>query len=471
MPNIRSIVENNIVIKTVADYAQKNNISTYVVGGYVRDLIIGRDTNDVDFVLVGDSLKLAEDVLKEIAPKIKLSVFKNFGTAHFTHNNINYEFVCARKESYSKNSRKPKIETGTIEDDQKRRDFTINTLAISLNKSDFCEIIDPFSGLDDLKNKIIRTPLNPSLTFDDDPLRMLRAIRFSCQLGFEIHNECLEAIKNRADRISILSKERITEELNKIISTKKPSIGINLLSDTGLLGLILPEVDQTKGVDIIDKQAHKNVYYHTLEVLDKLSQNSAHLWLRWAALLHDIGKPNTKKYNKTQGWTFHGHEVVGARMVKSIFKRLKLPLNEKKDFVCKIVELHLRPIALVEETVTDSAVRRLLFEAGDDIDALMILCEADITSKNPKKVGRYLNNFKNLRQKLVEVEEKDKLRNWQPPISGEVIIKTFNIDPGKEIGIIKTAIREAILDGEIENSYDAAFKFMLDFVEKNQILN
>ncbi len=450
------------LFKVVANAANKINVPAYVVGGYVRDRLLARATKDIDFVCVGDGIKLAHAVASMLAPRPRVTVYSRFGTAMLKHDGLELEFVGARKESYRADSRKPDVEIGTLEDDQLRRDFTINALAVSLNDHDFGSIVDPFGGLVHLEHKVIKTPTDPGRTFSDDPLRMMRAIRFSTQLGFEIEKETLNGIAKYRNRIHIVSRERISAELNKIILAEKPSIGFKLLFNTGLLEIIFPEMKALFGVEVRNGIGHKDNFYHTLQVLDSLSRNTKNLWLRWAAIMHDIAKPPTKRFHHKDGWTFHGHETLGAAMVPRIFKRMRLPLDHKMKFVQKMVQLHLRPISLTKEEITDSAVRRLLFEAGDDIDSLMMLAQADITSKNERKVKRYLRNYEELKIRLQEVEESDRLRNWQPPVTGLDIMETFGIAPSREVGIIKNAIREAILDGDVANKFEPAYQFMLN---------
>jgi poly(A) polymerase len=459
-----NICLNDKIFEIISEVVTEENISGYVIGGWVRDCLLKREhaDKDIDIVVLGSGIEIAKKTARKIHPKIKVTVFKNFGTAMFRSGDFEVEFVGARKESYDRESRKPTVENGTLEDDQRRRDFTINALAISVNRGTYGQFLDPFGGLDDLKNKIVRTPLEPDKTFSDDPLRMMRAIRFATQLNFHIEERTFKSIKENAERIKIVSPERIVTELNKIIMTSHPSRGFILLEKSGLLGIIFPELDNLKGVENKEGKGHKDNFLHTIKVLDNISVYTDNLWLRWAAILHDVAKPATKKYSAEAGWSFHGHEFIGSKMVPDIFRRLRLPLNEKMKYVQKLVELHLRPIVLSQEVVTDSAVRRLLFEAGDNIDDLMILCEADITSKNEAKKTKHLENFRLVRQKLREIEEKDAVRNFQPPVDGSEIIAAFGIKPGREVGIIKNAIREAILDGIIPNEHEAARQLMLE---------
>jgi tRNA nucleotidyltransferase (CCA-adding enzyme) len=458
---------NNKIFEVISQASQELNVDSYVIGGFVRDLILNRDfKKDIDIVAVGSGIELALKVSKLLPAKPKVQVFKTYGTAMLRYEDTDVEFVGARKESYHFESRNPVVENGTLEDDQNRRDFTINSLALSLNADNFGAMLDPFGGMDDLENKILRTPLDPDVTYSDDPLRMLRAIRFANQLGFEIEEKSFQSISKNAERIKIISGERIVDELNKILSTDKPSEGFLLLYKTGLLDIILPELTALNQVEEIEGQTHKNNFYHTLEVVDNICPNTDDVWLRWAALLHDIGKAPTKRFNKKQGWTFHGHEFLGGKMVKKIFERLHMPLNQKMKFVQKMVMMSSRPIVLSQDTVTDSAVRRLVFDAGDDVENLMTLCEADITTKNPNKFKKYHSNFEIVRKKIVEVEERDHVRKFQPPITGEEIMAIFDLKPSKEIGMLKEAIKEAILEGEIPNDYDAAYGFMMKRAQK-----
>ncbi|HKO79071.1 MAG TPA: HD domain-containing protein [Chitinophagaceae bacterium] len=477
-----------MILKKIARASEELEVETYLIGGFVRDKILGRPTKDADIVCAGDGIELAKAVAKQFNPVPQVSYFKNFGTAHIKVNLFNnndssqapsviatqsvamgkqeeafdIEFVGARRESYRFDSRKPAVEPGTVADDQQRRDFTMNALAISLNKNDYGKLIDPFGGIKDIENKIIKTPMAPAQTFSDDPLRMMRAIRFAAQLNFVIEEKTLNAIKDNAERIKIISQERITDELNKVILSPKPSIGFDLLFKTGLLHIIFPQMVELAGAEYKDGHGHKDNFYHTLQVLDNIAVNTNDLWLRWAAILHDIAKPATKRFEEGHGWTFHGHEVVGGRMVPKIFARFKLPQHEKMRLVKKLVELHLRPISLTKENITDSAIRRLLFDAGDDFDSLMLLCDADITSKNKQKVKRYLENFQLVRERCREVEEKDHLRNWQPPISGEEIMEIFGLPPSKPVGVLKNALKDAILDGIIPNTYDDAYIYLIE---------
>jgi len=455
---------NNNIFQIISDIASKEDQEIYVVGGYVRDCILKRirQNTDIDIVVVGSGIAIAKKVADFIGKETPLTVYKNYGTAMLKYGDTDIEFVGARKESYHRESRKPVVEDGTLEDDQMRRDFTINAMAIGLFGDQYGVLLDPFNGMDDLKNKIIKTPLDPDVTFSDDPLRMIRAIRFACQLGFDIDPETFKSLGRNKERINIVSQERIADELNKIMMADKPSVGFNLLEKSGLLAVIFPALQAMKGVDEIDGIHHKDNFYHTIKVLDNLSEKSDNLWLRWAALLHDIAKPRTKRFEPEIGWTFHAHEFIGAKMIPGLFRSLRLPLNEKMKYVRKLVKLHLRPIVLSQDEVTDSAIRRLIYDAGDELEDLMMLCEADITSKNEKTVRRHLNNFQLVRQKMIELEEKDSIRNFQPPITGEDIMRIFQLPPSKPVGIIKDAVKDAIIDGDIPNNYDAAYKYMLE---------
>ena len=458
---------NNNLFKVISKCVNEDGIECYLIGGYVRDLVIGlKKPKDIDIMVVGDGIEMAKKVCKILNPKVKIKIYKNFRTAAFKYKNFDIEFVGARKESYKNSSRNPIVEIGTLNDDLNRRDFTINTIAIGLNSSNWGEILDKFNGLNDIENKLIRTPLDPVKTFSDDPLRMLRGIRFSCQLEFNLHSDLLNSISSEKNRIKIISRERTSEELNKILMTNKPSIGFKILDETGLLKIILPELTALKGIDEIDGYKHKDNFYHTLEVLDNICLATDNLWLRWSALLHDIGKAPTKEFINKIGWTFHGHELKGSKMAYKIFKRLNLPLNNKLKYVQKIIYMSSRPIVLSDDNISDSAVRRLIYDANEDVDDLLTLCEADITTKNPNRFKKYLNNFKKVRKKIVEVEKRDHIRNFQPPISGEEIMETFNLKPCKSIGKIKEAIKEAILEGEIKNDYNTAYKLMLEEGEK-----
>jgi len=460
--NFKEQLINYPILEIVALASAELGVEAYIIGGFVRDLILKRPSKDIDIVSIGSGIELAELVAQQLGPDVHVSIFKTFGTAQIRQGDLEVEFVGARRESYSPDSRKPAVEDGTLQDDQNRRDFTINAMGISLSRKNFGDLADPFEGMRDLRKKIIRTPLEPGITFSDDPLRMMRAIRFASQLNFDIEPDTFDAIINMKDRISIVSMERISDELNKIILSPVPSYGFKLLFHAGLLHIIFPEMIELLGVETIDGKGHKDNFYHTLQVLDNVSQNTDDLWLRWAAILHDIAKPATKRFDKKAGWTFHNHEEIGARMVPVIFRRMKLPQNEKMRFVKKLVRLHLRPIVLSKEEITDSAMRRLLVEAGEDIEALMKLCRADITSKNPDKVKRFLHNFDIVEQKLKDLEERDKLRSFQPVISGEIIIETFGLKPSREVGIMKEIIREAILEGIIPNEYQPAYDFMVE---------
>lgn len=450
----------------ISEAADELGLEAYVIGGYVRDLYLNRPSKDIDVVAVGSGITLAKEVARRLGRQAHLSVFKNFGTAQVKWKDLEIEFVGARKESYNRNSRKPIVEDGTLEEDQNRRDFTINALALCLNKERYAELVDPFDGLRDMEELLIRTPLDPDITFSDDPLRMMRAIRFATQLGFSIYPDTFEAIERNKERLSIISKERIVDELNKIVLSPRPSIGFELLEQSGLLPLVFPELGALKGIETKEGIGHKDNFSHTLMVLDRLSKTTDKLWLRWSALFHDIGKPATKRWDNRLGWTFHNHNFIGEKMVPAIFRKMKLPMNDKMKYVQKMVGLHMRPISLADDEVTDSAIRRLIFDAGNDIEDLMKLCEADITSKNPQKVARFLNNFKLVREKMADIEEKDRIRNFQPPVSGEEIMSTFGLPPSQPVGVLKEAIKNAILDGVIPNEYEAARLFMLERARK-----
>jgi tRNA nucleotidyltransferase/poly(A) polymerase len=458
--NFSEVLDQNPIFQKIAQYAQELGVEAYVIGGFVRDLILKRPSKDIDIVSVGSGIELAEEVAKGLG--VHVNMYKNFGTAQLRVDDWDVEFVGARRESYRSESRKPIVEDGTLQDDQNRRDFTINAMGLSLNSGNFGDLIDPFNGISDLRRKLIRTPLAPEITFSDDPLRMMRAVRFASQLNFDIEPDTFDGIVKTAERIDIISKERINDELNKIILSAVPSYGFKLLHQAGILKRIFPEFVELQGAEYQDGKGHKDNFYHTLQVLDNISKHTDDLWLRWAAIMHDIAKPATKRFDKKVGWTFHGHEDLGARITPKIFRQMKLPMNENMRFVQKLVRLHLRPIALSKEEITDSALRRLLFDAGDDLEALMTLCRADITSKNPEKVKKHLANFDKVEQKLYDLEARDQIRNFQPVISGEIIMEAFGLKPSAEVGVIKTAIREAILDGIIPNSYQPAFAFMLE---------
>ena len=458
--NLKEVIDTNPLFDTIAQCAQNIGVEAYVIGGFVRDLILKRPSKDIDIVCVGKGIALAEAV--SLALNVHVNVFKNFGTAQLVAGEWEVEFVGARRESYQRDSRKPIVEDGTLQDDQNRRDFTINAMGVSLNAADFGDLIDPFNGMSDIRRKLVRTPLQPEITFSDDPLRMMRAVRFAAQLNFDIEPDTFDGLVKTSERIDIISKERVIDELNKIILSPVPSYGFKLLHQAGILKRIFPEFVELQGAEYQDGKGHKDNFYHTLQVLDNISKNTNDLWLRWAAVMHDIAKPATKRFDQKVGWTFHGHEELGARIMPRIFRQMKLPMNEHMRFVQKLVRLHLRPIALSKETITDAALRRLLFDAGDDLEALMTLCRADITSKNPEKVSKYLANFDKVEEKLYDLEARDQIRSFQPVITGEVIMQAFGLKPSAEVGIIKTAVREAILDGIIPNEYEPAFALMLE---------